>query len=554
MKIALIQINPTIGDFDGNVDLMLDQLERAQLADADLAMFPELATTGYPPRDLLLREGFIAGNDHAVARLAHAAVDIALVVGCVTRNDSGGGLPLFNTAAFCADGQVHSRHHKCLLPNYDVFDERRYFQTGATTTPVTWSPQNGRPLKLGICVCEDLWYDQATMYRFNPAADLVRQGAELLINLSASPFCLGKQAERHALFTAAARRHGVPIACVNQVGGNDELLFDGGSMFIDGRGRLCGQAAAFEEDMLIVDTDAPGNLVQAYPEDIDSLRRALVVGTRDYVRKCGFSEVLVGLSGGIDSAVTAALAVEALGADAVHGVAMPSRYSSEHSIEDAGQLAESLGIEFRVIPITGLHSATEDTLAAAFDGRMPGVAAENMQARARGQILMSLSNEFGWLLLTTGNKSELAVGYCTLYGDMCGGLSVISDVAKTQVYALARHINQGSEFPIPINTITKPPSAELRPGQTDQDSLPPYNVLDDILHRYVELHQDVATIVASGHLHDVVSDVVRRVDLNEYKRRQAAPGLRVTSRAFGIGRRMPVAAMWPQHAPAPDRV
>ncbi len=548
MIVALGQLNPIVGDIDGNVRLASDIIRRAQEAGADVVVLPELVTLGYPPKDLLLRADVIQRNLDAVERIAQACTGIAAVVGFVSRNESGGGLPLQNAAAFCADGRVHSTHIKSLLPNYDVFDERRYFQPADRVKLCPWdSPRDGR-LALGITVCEDLWNDEQFVdreqYRQDPIEQLAKQGADLLINISASPFWVGKQPARRDIFARQVREHGVPLVFVNQVGGNDDLIFDGGSMAFDREGTLVAQAKAFEEDLVVIDLADPARgQVQPYPDETDSLIEGLALGTRDYVRKCGFSRVVIGLSGGIDSSVCAAIAARALGPEALHGVAMPSRYSSTHSLQDAEILARNLGIDFRIIDIETMHKAAESTLKSSFAGGETGIAEENLQARIRGQILMALSNKFGWLPLTTGNKSELAVGYCTLYGDMCGGLAVLSDVAKTAVYEIAKRINcQAGREVIPDRVLTKPPSAELRPDQTDQDSLPPYDRLDAILAGYVERHESKEQIIAAGFEPDVVADVLRKVDRNEYKRRQAPPGLKVTSRAFGAGWRMPIAA------------
>lgn len=548
MRIALAQVNPTVGDVEGNSRLIRDSISAALQQKAELVIFPELITIGYPPRDLLLRHDLIEANLQAVQHLAGDCQRISAVIGCVTPNDSGHGLSLFNTAALCTGGRIAGLHHKCLLPNYDVFDERRYFESSPSAKVCEWQSSAGHKLKLGLTVCEDLWNDtqfvDQRLYQANPIAELARQGADWLINISASPYWRGKQSQRLKIFSQQAREQNRPIIYVNQVGGNDDLLFDGASMVIDSSGDLIAQARAFQEELLIVDLCRPQtNIIHPYPEDIDAVLEALILGTRDYVRKCGFKEVVIGLSGGIDSAVTAVIAARALGPKNVHGVAMPSQFSSGHSLEDAQQTADRLGIDYRVIPIHQMHEVVLATLQPHFAGRSPDTTEENLQARIRGQILMALSNKFGWLVLTTGNKSELAVGYCTLYGDMCGGLAVISDVAKTCIYQLAKRINEPAGYDlIPQRTLDKPPSAELRPDQTDQDTLPPYDLLDGILQRYVEQQLSAEEIIAAGFDPQIVREVIRRVDLNEYKRRQAAPGLKVTARAFGIGWRMPIAA------------
>jgi NAD+ synthase (glutamine-hydrolysing) len=525
LKIALVQTNPTIGDVDGNAARIRDGIDRATDAGAELALFPEQSILGYPAKDLLLRRDLIERNLAALEQLAAQTGSIGVVVGFAEPNDSAYGRPLFNSAAFLAGGRIVARSRKRLLPTYDVFDEARYF--------------------------EDMWSDEELMahplYDIDPLADLAAAGADVLINISASPYYLGKHDSRLALMARHARRHGRPIVFCNQVGGNDELLFDGASCVVDGSGRLAAQARAFEEDLLVVEHTArePAR-VESRPAGAADLYAALVMGLRDYARKCGFKTAVIGLSGGIDSAVVAAIAAAALGPENVHGVAMPSRYSSDHSVSDAKALAANLRIQLSLVPIEPIHTAIESQLSPHFAHRTPDITEENIQARARGLILMALSNKFGSLLLTTGNKSELAVGYCTLYGDMCGGLAVISDVPKTMVYELAGYINQrpGRET-IPRSTMAKPPSAELRPNQSDQDSLPPYEVLDDILARYEERLQSLPEIVAAGHDPATAAEVIHKIQLNEYKRRQAAPGLKVTSRAFGFGRRMPIAARAP---------
>ena len=547
MKIAIAQINPLVGDLSGNGDKIVDGIRQAARADAELVVFPELSIIGYPPKDFLLKPAFIKDNLAVLDRIAAACTDVAALVGFARPSGQGRGRTLRNSAALCQHGRVLSIHHKSLLPTYDVFDEHRYFEPGPDVALATLM-RDGAPAMLGVSICEDLWNVEEVLgrrlYHADPIAQLAESGAEVLINMSASPFTVGKHALRRDLFATQARKVGLPLVFVNQVGGNDELIFDGASMVIDAKGGVIAQAKAFEEDLLLVDLDAPpSSSPSSYPDRIDSAHAALVLGTRDYVAKCGFDQVLVGLSGGIDSALTASIATAALGPDAVHGVAMPSRYSSEGSVADARAVAENLGIDFRVIPIGELHAAYERELADHFGGHAPDLTEENVQARIRGNILMALSNKFGWLVLATGNKSELSVGYCTLYGDMCGGLAVIGDVPKMMVYELARTLNRqaGREI-IPNSTITKAPSAELRPDQTDQDSLPAYEVLDDILERYVEQEQSLDEIAAAGFDAGMVADVIGMVDRNEYKRKQAAPALKISGRAFGVGRRMPIAA------------
>ena len=546
MKLALAQTNPLVGDIAGNSEKILDQIARARLGGARLVLFPELTIVGYPPKDLLLKEQFVDDNLRTLEEIASECVGITCVLGVVTRNESPAGRSLRNSAAVCSGGRVQSFHHKSLLPTYDVFDEHRYFEPSQGVSLVT--VDNDQEHRLAITICEDLWNDESftgrRLYTQDPIAAAAAQGATLFVNISASPFARGKHAFRQKLFCAQAKKHSIPLVFVNQVGGNDDLVFDGASMFIDADGQIRAQAKAFDEDLLIVDLRVrETTLANEYPGELSAVHQALVLGTRDYVNKCGFEKVLIGLSGGIDSAVTAAIAAEALGPSRVHGVAMPSRYSSDHSLTDAAGLAKNLGMSFEVISIRKMHEVTEAELVPHFEGRAPDVTEENIQARIRGNVLMSLSNKFGWLLLTTGNKSELAVGYCTMYGDMCGGLAVISDVPKTMVYELARLINaQAGQAVIPQNTIDKVPSAELKPDQSDQDSLPPYDLLDRILECYVEQEQSADDIIAQGFDEAVVRDVAGKVDRNEYKRRQAATGLKVTSKAFGTGRRMPIAA------------
>ncbi|MGD2111411.1 MAG: NAD+ synthase [Phycisphaerae bacterium] len=552
MKVALAQINCTVGDIEGNTALILANLARAGDAGADLVVFPELAVFGYPPKDLLLRNDLVDRNVRAMTRIAEACTGITAVVGYVEPDASGSGRGRFNTAAVCRDGTLAASYAKMLLPTYDVFDETRHFSPGAGVQVFSVTGDRSER-RFGLTVCEDLWNDHQfegrRVYGVDPIELTASAGAGVVINISASPYRAGVQAVRERLFAEQMREHGVSLVYVNQIGGQDDLLFDGASLILDAEGNVVARAKAFEEDLLVADLDQPaGNRVEVCPERIEGIRRALVLGIGDYLRRCGFSSAVIGLSGGIDSAVTAALAVEALGPDRVQGVAMPSRYSSGHSVEDARQLAANLGIEFSTVPIEDAHRATEEAVAplfAKFDAKGDGVAEENIQARIRGSILMALSNKAGALLLTTGNKSEIAVGYCTLYGDMCGGLAVLSDVPKTAVYELARHMNATWSSPcIPERTIDKPPSAELRENQLDQDTLPAYDVLDPILEHYVEQEASVDEIVALGFDRPTVERVARLVDRSEFKRKQAAVGLKVTSRAFGTGRRMPIAAKY----------
>jgi NAD+ synthase (glutamine-hydrolysing) len=560
MRIALAQVNPTVGDLAGNCRRIIDFISRARSAAADIVVFPELSIIGYPPKDLLLKPQFIEDNLRALRMIAARVSGIEAIVGYAERNPDPVGRPLHNALAVIRGGQIVSRHFKTLLPTYDVFDESRYFEPG---------PKHERnqvvrigDTAIGLSICEDLWNDERLiarrLYHQNPIADLHAAGAQVVINASASPFVVNKHAFRLELFAEQARRFGKPLVYVNQVGGNDELIFDGNSAAFDSSGNIIAHGADFEEDLVVVDLPSRGTGLQplqrhshAQPTSpIESINKALLLGLRDYVRKCGFQSVVLGLSGGIDSAVTAALAATALGPAQVTGVAMPSRFSSPHSLADAEALANSLGIAFHVIHINDVHETYERTLAPVFKGLSPDVTEENLQARIRGALLMAFSNKFNHLLLTTGNKSEIAVGYCTLYGDMAGGLGVISDVPKTMVYELAEFINrQAGRDLIPRSSITKPPSAELRPDQTDQDSLPPYPILDAILHRYVEEEKGAPQIIAEGFDPQTVLKVVKLIDNSEYKRRQAAPGLKVTSRAFGVGRRMPIAQRYRQVLP-----
>ena len=538
MKLGLAQVNTTVGDFAGNLALILTAYERGVSSGAELVVAPELAITGYPPRDLLLKSGFIEGNLAALTELAQSVGEVGLVVGHVGINERQPGRPAVNAVSLLHHGKVAATRTKTLLPTYDVFDEDRYFEPATDNAPVIF---NGR--QLGLTICEDVWNDDAfwsdPRYRANPVDGLVEQGAEVIVNVSASPWNLGKEGMRREMLASLAAKAQRPVVYCNAVGGNDELVFDGGSLALNAQGEVLAAGAQFAEALVEVDLDGAVQSV-AEPDEMALLHDALVLGVRDYLGKCGFRSAVIGLSGGIDSAVTAALAVRALGAENVRGISMPSPYSSQGSLDDSEALAANLGIQYDVIGIHAGFEMMKASLEPIFGDRPEDVTEENMQARLRGLILMAASNKFGSLVLTTGNKSELAVGYCTLYGDMCGGLAVISDVPKTKVFELARWINRDGEI-IPEATITKPPSAELRPDQKDEDSLPPYEVLDAILERYVVESQSVAEIVAGGFDEATVERVVRLIDLNEYKRRQAAPGLKVTSKAFGVGRRIPVA-------------
>ena len=539
MKIALAQINTTVGDISGNEAKILAAYRRAVAAGSDIVVFPELATTGYPPRDLLLRPRFVTENLASVDRLAAATGEAVMVLGFVGRHEQRPGRELTNSVAWLQEGKVTAIRHKTLLPTYDVFDEDRYFEPATANAPVEF-----RSGLVGLTICEDMWNDEdywdERRYRPNPASDLSNAGAQILLNCSASPWHLGKGEARHAMFSQLAAKTRCPIVYCNLVGGNDELVFDGGSLVFDGQGRLLAEGRRFEEDLIVVDLDTAVPVCPATPPPEEQVFQALTLGLRDYVHKCGFKSVVLGLSGGIDSALTAVIGVAALGQENVRGLSLPSQFSSQGSLDDARSLAKNLGIQYDVVPIQPPFAAVKDQMQTVFAGRPEDVTEENIQARLRGVILMAMSNKFGSLLLTTGNKSEVAVGYCTLYGDMCGGLAVIADVPKTMVYRISQWVNREQEI-IPSDTITKPPSAELRPNQTDQDSLPPYDILDAILEAYVVKMQAPAEIIAAGLPADAVRRVVRLIDLSEYKRRQAAPGLKVTTKAFGMGRRVPIA-------------
>jgi len=555
MRIAVAQLDYTIGAFEANLEAMTVAVERARQQNADLVIFTELATAGYPPGDLLERRDFVDRNLAQLGRIARLSDDrLGILVGFVDRNESGAGKALYNAVALCHHGDVVDRYRKCLLPTYDVFDEARYFEAGVDVRPMEF-----RGVRIGVSVCEDVWADPDldghSLYHRDPVLELIHRGARLLINLSASPFVLGKADERRELVRRYAEDSGRFFVYVNQVGGNDDLVFDGHSMVFDGQGQVVARARDFEEDLLIYDVPdealgdergvegALGDIRPVAESTEAEALAALELCLRDYVRKCGFDQVLLGLRGGIDSALTAAIAARALGPDKVLGVAMPTRYSSEGRVTDSEALAENLGIAFQVIPIDTIFQSYLNDLAPVFSGLDEDVTEENIQARIRAAVLMALSNKFGRMLLATGNKSELAVGYCTLYGDMAGGLAVIADVPKTLVYDLARFLNIGGEI-IPESTIDKPPSAELRPDQVDQDSLPPYEVLDRIVEAWVEEHRSVEEIIAEGFAEEAVRDVVRLITSNEYKRRQAAPGIKITAKAFGVGRRYPIAAKY----------
>jgi len=544
MKIALAQTNSTVGDLCGNAKRILAFSRRAAEAGAKVVVFPELALTGYPPRDLLEKESFLDRTEQHLERLAAdaAPLNVSIICGTVTRTGSPAGHPIYNSAAVLQGGRIVFRQHKMLLPTYDVFDEARYFEAATEQSALTVGDSI-----TALTICEDAWNDkqywERRRYSRDPVEELASAGARVLISINASPYHMGKRAQRTEIFTATARHFRMPIVYVNQVGGDDQLLFDGSSFAMSPDGQVIASAASFEEDLVMVDTATlTGDHHANYPDECDAVYQALAMGTRDYIHKCEFERVIVGLSGGIDSALTAAIAVDAVGKENVIGVGMPGPYSSEHSVTDARDLARNLGIRFELIPITSQYQAFLGVLGPLFDGGPIGVTEENLQSRLRGVTLMALSNKWGALVLTTGNKSELAVGYCTLYGDMCGGLAIISDVPKTLVYSLARVANQRHANAIPENTFVKPPSAELRPDQKDTDSLPPYEVLDQILRLYIENNESPQQIADALYLPvAAVRDIVNKVDRNEYKRQQAAPGLKVTTKAFGIGRRFPIA-------------
>ena len=544
MKIALAQTNTTVGDLCGNAQRILSFSRQAAEAGAGVVVFPELTLTGYPPRDLLEKQSFLDGVENELARIASesANLGLAIICGTVTRTGSSSGNPIYNSAAVLKGGNVVFRQNKMLLPSYDVFDEKRYLEPAGKQSPLAL---DGAPIAL--TVCEDAWNDkqywERRLYSRDPVEELAACGTRLLISINASPYHMGKRAQRHEIFAATARRFQLPIVYVNQTGGNDQLVFDGASFAMGSDGRLIASAASFEEDLVYFDSETLiGDRHDNYPDECEAVYQALVVGTRDYIHKCGFKRVIIGLSGGIDSSLTAAVAVDAVGKENVIGVGMPGPYSSEHSVTDARDLAHNLGIRFELISIRKQYEAFLEALNPVFDGGAVGVTEENLQSRLRGVTLMAMSNKWGALVLTTGNKSELAVGYCTLYGDMCGGLAVISDVPKTLVYALSRVANKRHPNAIPENVFVKAPSAELRPNQKDTDSLPEYDVLDQILRCYIESNESPQQIADALHLPlTLVRDIVNKVDRNEYKRQQAAPGLKVTTKAFGIGRRFPIA-------------
>lgn len=546
MQIGVAQINTIVGDLAGNREKILAAYQQLSAGGADLVIFPELAVCGYPPRDLLFKRRFVPDMEESLVEIAAQVGEIPALIGFVETKPGNRGRPYFNAAAWCRNGEIEEVCRKCLLPSYDVFDEDRYFASTRHPKVISFAGK-----KIGVTICEDIWTEsplpERARYEDYPLQYLQQAGVDLVLNLSASPWHGGKDEVRRKLVAGVARFCEAPVVLCNAVGGNDELIFDGNSLVATADGEIADSLAAFREELRVVNATETGDQTAAKEKRashgprprIADVEEALVLGLRDYAWKSGFQKGLIGLSGGIDSAVTAALAVKALGADCVTGVSLPAPISSEHSKTDARQLAEHLGIRFEILPIGAVVAAAEETLEPLFKGLKPDVTEENLQARARGLLLMALSNKWHALLLTTGNKSEMSVGYCTLYGDMAGGLGVLSDVPKTQVFELANYMNRDREV-IPNSTITKPPSAELRPDQKDEDSLPPYPVLDAILERYVERGESSRDIIREGFPEDVVREVVRKVDLNEYKRKQAPPGLKITPLAFGVGRRLPL--------------
>jgi len=537
MKIGIAQLNNIVGDLPGNAEVIVSAYNQLVAKGADVVITPELSLPGYPPRDLVFKSTFVPRNLEALDEIMAKVGSVPLLVGYVDFNTEDAGKPFENAVAVLQDGNKTDKIIKCLLPTYDVFDEARYFQPSKEVKPIMLSG-----LSVGVTICEDVWSEDflpSNLYVKDPAGSLAEQGIDVLLNLSASPFHSEKPKERHSMLSFLARRIGVPVIYCNAIGGNDQLVFDGNSAGYSSGGEVITQCSGFCECLEIVDTEAEAKAYQA-PDRLEELYNALVLGLRDYIRKCGFKKVVIGLSGGIDSALTSALAAAALGPENVLGITMPSEFSSAGSVDDSEILAKNLGIAFEKISIGKSFESLKDDLNSIFSGDEEDITEENMQARLRGLLLMSISNKKGCLLLTTGNKSELAVGYCTIYGDMCGGLAVISDLPKMTVYELSRWINREGEI-IPQNTIDKPPSAELRPDQKDQDTLPEYELLDQILEMYIDDALSVSDIIDKGYDKETVDWISRRVDLNEWKRGQAAPGLRVTSKAFGIGRRIPIA-------------
>ena len=542
MKIALGQINPTVGDFSGNRNKIVEFAGRAQASGAGLILFPELSVCGYPPRDLVERPSFVARNRETVEQIAAETRGIAVICGLVTPAHSETGKSAMNSAAWLQDGKIAFLQSKMLLPTYDVFDEMRNFAPAKNQELFSFCGN-----RMALTICEDAWNDKLfwpkRLYTVDPVEALVRSGGNFVLNISSSPFWIGKRELRRDMLVSIARHHKVPVALVNQVGGNDSLVFDGSSVVLNAEGNIIAQGRSFEEDLIYFDSKTlTGDLHEQIEGEEASVYAALVLGTRDYMRKCGFQRAIIGLSGGIDSALTAVIAADAVGPENVIGVGMPGPYSSPGSIDDARTLAKNLGIRFELLSINRAFEAYQQTLQELFAGRREDVTEENIQSRARGTLLMALSNKFGAIVLSTGNKSELGVGYCTLYGDMVGGLAVISDVPKTLVYGLSHYVNSRRPV-IPQATLEKPPSAELRPNQKDSDSLPPYEILDAVLEDYVEAAHSVERIAADhGFDIEVVRRVVRMLDRAEYKRQQAAPGIKISPKAFGYGRRIPIAA------------
>lgn len=542
MKIAAAQINPHVGNVQANLKKILEQIGKAKELGADVVLFPEMSLTGYPPRDLLERKHLIDENINALNDLAPQIQDIVVILGYVEQNLTDEGKPLYNAAAVIEKGDIAYVTYKSLLPTYDVFDEDRYFEPAAGIAPIKINGQ-----KMALTICEDIWADELCgprqIYHKDPIEELAKKKVQMILNISASPWSIGKDAVRKELIQAQAKKYEVPVVFCNQVGGNDELVFDGNSFAVDAKGEIISHAKSFEEDLILIDLDYnTGDLRAQNLSDLEATYRALITGTRDYAHKCGFTKAVVGLSGGIDSALVACIAAEALGAGNVLGITMPSGHSSEGSQSDSEHLARNLGIEFKNVPIQGLFDGYLSTFGTIFGETAQDVTEENIQARIRGNILMATSNKLGHLVLSTGNKSELATGYCTLYGDMAGGLSVISDLPKTMVYQIAREVVNGDGEVIPKSTVNKAPSAELRPNQKDSDSLPAYDVLDPILKLYIEEQKSAEEIIEAGHPKERVEQVVALVERAEYKRRQMPPGLRVTEKAFGIGRRIPIAS------------
>jgi len=541
MKIALAQINPTIGDFKGNTDKIIALAQEAKNRSCDLVIFSELVISGYPPLDLLEKKDFVESNLVHLEKLVNSINEIGVICGFVDKNSDKRGKSLFNSAVLFENGKIIHKAYKRLLPVYDVFDESRYFEPGKECISFSYK---GR--RIGLTVCEDIWNDRDFFveqhYPIDPAEKLIKDGANMLINISASPYHMAKREFKWDMFSAMAKKYKIPLIHVNQVGGNDSVLFDGISLVFDDKGEIAARARDFEEDMVVFDADdSTGDIHPVSETDTDSTLNALIIGTRDYIQKCGFSRALVGLSGGIDSALTLCIAVKALGRENVIAVFMPSEYTSDDSFEDSRQLTDNLGIKLITMPIQDIYNKFLQDLSPLFKGVATEVTGQNIQARIRGVFLMAISNKLGYLLLSTGNKSEMAVGYCTLYGDMSGGLAVLSDVPKTMVYRISRLINKETEV-IPLRIISKAPTAELRPDQLDQDDLPPYETLDDILKAYIEENRTAEEIIKMGFDSSVVRDIIGRIKRNEYKRQQAPPGLKVTAKAFGYGRRYPIAS------------